>query len=81
MIQVALGKRVKKLIQNTRKLPGSIKQAILDYEESYRRGVENYGVWWKVFNWSMWAFILIFMGTAVIFFVFYLPWLQMLGSS
>ena len=78
MIQVAQRKRVRKLIGKARKLPGSIKQAILDYEASYHRGVEKYGVWWKIFNYSMWAFILIFAGTAAIFFVFYLPKLQML---
>ena len=32
---------------------------IKDYQKSYRKGIENYGVWWKIFQLSIWAIILI----------------------
>lgn len=60
-----------------RRLPHNMKEAILAYERSYREGVEKFGIWWKVFHWSMWLFILIFIGTAVVAFVFYLPKIEM----
>lgn len=60
-----------------RKLPHSIREAIRAYENSYREGVEKFGIWWKVFQWSMWIFILIFIGTAVVAFVFFLPKIEM----
>jgi len=63
-----------------RNLPKTIKEGILEYEASYRRGVEKYGFWWKVFNWSMWLFILTFISTAVIAFIIYLPQSQFLRS-
>jgi len=63
-----------------RNLPKAIKQGVLDYEVSYRRGVEKYGFWWKVFNWSMWLFILTFISTAVIAFIIYLPQSQFLRN-
>ena len=59
-------------------LPHNIKEGILEYERSYKEGVEKYGVWWKVFQWSMWLFILVFLGTAVVAFVFFLPKLEMI---
>ncbi len=61
-----------------RNLPYNIKEGILAYERSYREGVEKYGVWWKVFQWSMWLFVLIFIGTAVVAFVFFLPKIEMI---
>ena len=65
-------------------LPKKIKETnepknfIQRYRESYRKGVEKFGIWWKIFNWSMWIFILIFFFTASILFVFYLPKVQMI---
>ena len=69
--------RLGKLLASLRRLPHSMKEAFLAYESSYREGVEKYGVWWKVFQWSMWFFILIFIGTAVVAFVFFLPKIEM----
>lgn len=70
--------RLGKLLASLRDLPHNIKEGILAYERSYKAGVEKYGVWWKVFQWSMWLFILVFIGTAVIAFVFFLPKLEMI---
>ena len=69
--------RLWKLLASLRRLPLSVKEAILAYERSYREGVEKFGIWWKVFQWSMWLFILIFIGTAVVAFVFFLPKIEM----
>ena len=71
--------RVGKLLASLRRLPHSMKEAILAYESSYREGVEKFGIWWKVFQWSMWLFILIFIGTAVVAFVFFLPKIEMVS--
>lgn len=69
--------RLGKFLASLRRLPSNIKEAILAYERSYEAGVEKFGVWWKVFQWSMWLFVLIFIGTAVVAFVYYLPKIQM----
>jgi hypothetical protein len=75
-----LWKSVRRLPSRIRGLPRAIKQAVLDYERSYNKGVEKYGFWWKVFNWSMWLFILTFISMAVIAFIIYLPQSQFLRS-
>lgn len=59
-------------------LPRNIKEGLLAYERSYSKGVERFGVWWKVFQWSMWLFILVFLGTAVIAFVYFLPKMEII---
>ena len=46
---------------------------IRDYQNSYRKGVESYGVWWKVFQLSIWSIILTFLLTASIIFIVFLP--------
>jgi hypothetical protein len=69
--------RLGKLLASIRRLPHGIKEAVLAYEKSYNEGVEKFGIWWKVFQWSMWLFILIFIGTAVVAFVFFLPKIEM----
>jgi len=51
---------------------------IQDYRQSYRNGVEKFGFWWTVFQLSLWSLVLIFILTAVIIFVFYLPKVEML---
>ena len=51
---------------------------IQDYRQSYRNGVEKYGFWWTVFQLSLWSLALIFLLTAVIIFVIYLPKVEML---
>ena len=71
---------VKSLPRKIRSLPRAIKEGVLAYEASYRRGVEKFGFWWKVFNWSMWLFILAFISTALIAFIIYLPQSQFLKS-
>ena len=71
---------VRRLPSRIRGLPRAIKKAVLDYERSYQKGVEKYGLWWKVFNWSMWLFILTFVSTAVIAFIIFLPQSQFLRS-
>jgi hypothetical protein len=78
-----LGKLKGKLMSlpgKVRNLPRAIKEGVLAYEASYRRGIEKYGFWWKVFNWSMWLFILTFVSMALIAFIIYLPQSQFLRS-
>jgi len=82
-----LRESLKDLPRKLRSLPGKIRgfpkatrEAILAYEAGYRKGVEKFGFWWKVFNWSMWLFILTFISTAVIAFIIYLPQSQFLRN-
>ncbi len=65
--------RLGKLLASLKNLPRNIKEGLLAYERSYSQGVEKFGVWWKVFHWSMWLFILVFLGTAIVAFVYFLP--------
>ncbi|TRO53957.1 hypothetical protein E2P71_05300 [Candidatus Bathyarchaeota archaeon] len=71
---------LKGLPTKVRDLPKATKEAIQAYDKSYRRGVEKFGFWWKVFNWSMWLFILTFLSTAIIAFIIYLPQSQFIKS-
>ena len=48
------------------------------YRETYWNGVEKSGIWWKIFHLSMWSFVLIFLLTAGILFVVYLPMIGMI---
>lgn len=75
-----LKEKLRSLPGKVRNLPRTVKEGVLAYEASYRRGVEKYGFWWKVFNWSMWLFILTFVSMAVIAFIIYLPQSQFLRS-
>lgn len=75
-----LPSKLRGLPSKIRGFPKATKEAIQSYERSYRKGVEKYGFWWKVFNWSMWLFILTFISTAVIAFIIYLPQSQFLRS-
>jgi hypothetical protein len=59
-------------------LQGGIIDSIRGYRESYRIGVEKFGVWWKIFQLSIWSFVLIFILTAVIILVVYLPKIEMI---
>ena len=70
--------RLRKLLASLKNLPRNIKEGVLAYERSYSQGVEKFGIWWKVFHWSMWLFILVFLGVAVIAFVFFLPQMEMI---
>jgi hypothetical protein len=51
---------------------------VQDYRASYRKGVEKFGVWWTIFQFSLWSLALIFILTALIIFVVYLPKVEML---
>ncbi len=75
-----LKEKLRSLPGKVRNLPKTIKEGVQSYEASYRRGVEKYGFWWKVFNWSMWLFILTFVSMAVIAFIIYLPQSQFLRN-
>ena len=70
--------KLKQLPAKIRKIPGAIKEAISGYRESYRKGVEKFGIWWTVFQISIWGFVLIFIVTAVVIFVVYLPRIEMI---
>ncbi len=66
------------LPEKIRKIPESLRQAIIEYQESYHNGVEKFGVWWTVFHLSMLSFVAIFIMTAILILVVYLPRLEML---
>ena len=46
---------------------------IEDYKKSYQKGIEMYGVWWKIFQLSIWSIIMIFILSASIIFIIFLP--------
>ena len=66
------------LPERIRNIPDSLRQAIIDYRESYHKGVEKFGGWWTVFHLSMWSFVAIFVLAAIFILVFYLPKIEML---
>ena len=70
--------KLKQLPATIRKIPRAIKEAINGYRESYRKGVEKFGVWWTVFQISIWGLVLILVVTAVVIFVVYLPKIEMI---
>ncbi len=74
-----LATKIKKIPNKIRHLPKSIRDAIIGYRESYRKGVEKFGIWWTVFQISIWGFVLIFLLTAIIIFVIYLPKIEMIN--
>jgi hypothetical protein len=51
---------------------------ITGYLESYRNGVKKFGVWWKLFQISIWGVVLILLMTAAIIAVVYLPKIEMI---
>ena len=64
---------LRKLPEKIKNLPSSIRQAIIEYQESYHIGVEKFGVWWTIFHLSMWAFVAVFFIAAIMILVVYLP--------
>ncbi len=44
-----------------------------EYIENYRKGVEKFGLFWKIFYVSMIAFTLIFVLFAVFLAIYYIP--------
>ncbi len=69
---------IKKIPGKIKKLPEAIRDGIQGYRESYRNGVEKFGIWWTVFQLSIWGFVLIFILTALIIMVVYLPKIEMI---
>jgi len=69
---------IKKIPGKIKKLPEAIRDGIQGYRESYRKGVEKFGIWWTVFQLSIWGFVLIFILTALIIMVVYLPKIEMI---
>ena len=69
---------LKKLPERINKIPSFMRRVIIDYKESYYKGVKKFGVWWTVFHLSVWAFIAIFVMTAILILVFNLPKPEML---
>jgi len=43
-----------------------------EYIDSYHKGCERYGVWWKLFTFSMFAIAAVFIVFAIILIVFFL---------
>jgi len=54
---------------------------IQGYRQSYRNGVEKFGIWWTIFQLSIWSIALIFILTAMIIFVVYLPKVEILNFN
>ena len=52
---------------------------IRDYQRSYQKGIEKFGIWWKIFQLSIWGIILIFIIIAGIIFILYLPKIDMIN--
>ena len=55
-----------------------LSEFIHGYARSYRNGVEKFGIWWKIFQLSIWSLALIFLITAAIIFIIYLPKIEMI---
>ena len=67
-----------KVLNKIKVIPLKLKRFIRGYRDSYMNGVEKFGVWWTVFQLSLWSLALIFLLTAVLVFVVYLPKAEML---
>ena len=48
------------------------------YRDSYRKGVEKFGIWWSIFQISIWSIALIFIVMAGIILIIYLPKIEMI---
>ena len=70
-----------RVLNKIKVIPLKLKRFIHGYHKSYINGVEKFGVWWTVFQLSLWSFALIFLLTAVLVFVVYLPKAEMLGGN
>jgi hypothetical protein len=51
--------------------PEEPKSYFQEYFEYYRKGSERYGMFWKIFTFSMIAIAAVFLAAAIILFVFY----------
>ena len=54
-------------------LPDKFWKIIDEYIENYRKGVEKYGFYWKIFYVSMIVFTLIFVLFAAFLAIYYIP--------
>ena len=52
--------------------PGKLKSYFQEYIDSYHKGCERYGVWWKLFTVSMLAIAAVFIAFAITLVVFFL---------
>jgi hypothetical protein len=68
-----LDSKIKQLAFKLKNLLKKLILAIKDYRKNYRNGVKKFGIWWTVFTISMWSIILIFIGTAILVVLFFLP--------
>ncbi len=50
----------------------------LDYQKSYSKGIQKFGIWWTIFQLSVWSLAAIFLIMAAIIFVIYLPKIEMI---
>jgi hypothetical protein len=67
----------KDTIRNKKKAP--IKSNVFsDYQTSYSKGVQKFGIWWTIFQLSVWSLAAIFLIMAAIIFVIYLPKIEMI---
>ena len=55
------------------KISDKVWKIIDEFIENYRKGIEKYGPYWKIFYVSMIAFILIFVLFAVFLAIYYIP--------
>ena len=55
-----------------------VSEFIHGYRRSYKVGVEKFGIWWKIFQLSIWSLALIFLITAALIFIIYLPKIEMI---
>ena len=53
-------------------IPGKQKSYFQEYIDSYHKGCERYGVWWKLFTFSMLAIAAVFIAFAITLVVLYL---------
>ena len=52
--------------------PGKLKSYFQEYIDSYHKGCERYGVWWKLFTFSMLAIAAVLISFAITLVVFFL---------
>ena len=52
--------------------PGKLKSYFQEYIDSYHKGCERYGVWWKLFTFSMLAIAAVLIAFAITLVVFFL---------
>ena len=74
--KVIIEQETVKTEQETKPSSNRLSSFISGYSKSYKAGVEKFGVWWKIFQLSVWVIILTLLSVAAIIFIFYLPRLE-----